>query len=101
MSNRIYINNFCEDLNYQGIILYVGMVDPGKLFKALARSDVNKRYRLEGIVADSDLSKKNFMYIENCDLQDLDYPIYDYLVEGYDIYVLHEDDGKFYVKKKM
>ena len=101
MNNRNYINDFCEDLNYQGVILYIGNVNPEKLLKELKRSDVNKLYRFESILNDDDLSRRNFMYVENCDLQNLDYPIYEYMEDGYDIYVLYEDAGKYYVKSKL
>lgn len=30
MTNRIYINDSCEDLNYTRIILYIGFVDSSK-----------------------------------------------------------------------
>lgn len=45
MSNKIYINDFCEDLNYQGIILYIGLVDSNKLLEALERDKVSHCYR--------------------------------------------------------
>lgn len=35
MNNRIYIDDFVEDLNYQGIILYIGNVDANALREVL------------------------------------------------------------------
>lgn len=100
MCKRIYINDFCENLNYRGIILYIGNVNPDNLRKALERDAVNKLWRFDSALTVDDLSKKNFIYIENCDLQNLDYPIHEY-VDDYDICALHEDDvGKYYILDK-
>jgi hypothetical protein len=91
---RIYINNFCEDLNYQRVVLYIGNVNYDNLKKALSECYVNKLWRLDNA---------RFIYIENCDLQDLSYPITECIEEGYDVYILHEDEesGKFYVEEKL
>lgn len=103
MNNRIYIDDFCKDLNYQGIILYIGKVNSEHLLKALEKDKVNKTYRLEWILKNPDGCYRNFMYVANCDLQDLDYPVYEFVIEeGYDVYVLHEDEaGKFYIEAKL
>lgn len=101
MRGRIYINDFCEDLNYSGVILYIGNVDQNRLRKALDDSVVNKIYRLDYALTYADLDMRNYIYVENCDLQDLSYPIHEYIADGYDVYILHEDAGKFYVKKKL
>lgn len=98
MENRIYIKDFCEDLNYQGIILYIGLVDSNKLLEAIKRDNVSHCYRFLFATSNNDPTMKNFIYIENCDLQNLDYPIYEYMEDGYDVYCLHEDDKGFYVK---
>ena len=101
MSNKIYINDFCEDLNYQGIILYIGLVDSNKLLEALEQDNVNHCYRFLFATSNNDPTMKNFICIENCDLQDLDYPIYEYMEDGYDVYCLYEDDKGFYVKRRI
>ena len=98
---RIYINDFCEDLNYEGVILYIGGVNSSRLLEALELSEVNKTYRLEYAITDSDPERRNYIYVENCDLQNLDYPIHEYIEDGYDVYVLYEDDGKYYVKRRL
>lgn len=101
MSKRIYINDFCEDLNYRGVILYIGNVDSAALLEALKRDRVNKLWRLDYALKAVKDGCKNFIYVENCDLQNLDYPIHEYFEEGYDVYVLHEDAGKFYITAKL
>lgn len=101
MKDRIYIEDFCYDLNYNRIILYVGKVDPGRLRQALVDSVVNKVYRFDYALSYKDPTMRNYIYVENCDLQDLSYPIYEYIEDGYDVYILYEDDNKFYVKKKL
>lgn len=103
MRERIYINDFCEDLNYAGVILYVGSVNISNLRKALEQSDVNKIYRLDYALNKADPAQKNFIYVENCDLQDLSWPVHEYMEDKYDIYVLYEDlpTGMFYIKKKL
>ena len=65
-----YINDFCEDLNYKGIVLYIGYLEPYELEKLRTRlfsepSYLNKQYRWEYINNGS-----KFFYVENCDLQD-------------------------------
>ena len=101
MPNKIYINDFCEDLNYQGIILYIGLVDSNKLLEALERDKVSHCYRFLFATSNNDPTMKNFIYIENCDLQNLDYPIYEYMEDGYDVYCLCEDDKGFYIKRRI
>lgn len=101
MSNRFYIKDFCEDLNYRGVILYIGNVDNAKLLKALEKSVVNKLWRLGFATSNNDPSMRDFIYVENCDLQNLDYPIHEYFEDGYDVYVLYEDAAGFYIKNKM
>ena len=72
-----------------------------RLLEALELSEVNKTYRLEYAITDSDPERRNYIYVENCDLQNLDYPIHEYIEDGYDVYVLYEDDGKYYVKRRL
>lgn len=42
MSCKVYINDFCEDLNYQGIILWIGSVDSNELLESLELDNVGK-----------------------------------------------------------
>ena len=101
MSKKIYIHDFCEDLNYSGVILYIGDVNSSELLKALERDEVNKLWRLDYALTDENSSRKNFIYVENCDLQNLDWPLHEYLEDGYDIYILHKDTVGYYVEFKM
>ena len=101
MNERIYIEDFCEDLNYQGVILYIGNVDRTRIHKALEKDKVNKLWRLDFATSRTDPSMKDFIYVENCDLQNLDYPIYEYLEDGYDVHVLYEDPKGFYIQRKI
>lgn len=101
MRKRIYINDFCEDLNHTGVILYIGNVDPDHLRKALKDSVVNKVYRLDHALSYEDPAFKNYIYVSNCDLQDLSYPVHEYIDEGYDVYNLYENAGKYYVESKL
>lgn len=101
MRDRIYIDDFCEDLNYQGIILFIANVDIENLRARLKKDDVNKLYRLDYALKVDDPSRKYFIYVENCDLQDLSFPVHEYILEeGYHVYVLYEDAAGFYIKTK-
>ena len=101
MNERFYIKDFCEDLNYQGVILYIGNVDHAKLRETLEKDKVSKLWRLTFATSNNDPSMRDFIYVENCDLQNLDYPIHEYFEDGYDVYVLHEDATGFYIRSKM
>lgn len=104
MNERIYIEDFCEDLNYRNVILYIGEVNSNNLLKALERDKVNKLYRLDYALDGGSIpDRRNFIYIENCDLQNLNYSAFEYIEDGYDIYILYEDEmsGKFYVKSRL
>lgn len=101
MNDRIYIEDFCYDLNYTRIILYIGEVDSNRLRKALEKSVVNKMYRFDNVLLHQNHAARNFFFVENCDLQDLAWSIHAYIADGYDVYILHEDDGRYYVEKKL
>lgn len=89
---KIYIENFVDDLNYQKIILWIGNVNKKNLYDRLVKDQVNHMYRFTSVVQD------NYMYIENCDLQDLSFEILDYLEEGYSVYPLFADDKGYYIE---
>ena len=101
MSCKVYINDFCQDLNYKGIILWIGSVDSNELLESLERDNVGKLWRFLYATSNTNPSMKDFIYVEICDLQNLDYPIYEYMEEGYDIYCLYEDSAGFYVKNRL
>lgn len=101
MERRIYIEDLM-DLNYHGVILYIGNVDKQRLRAALEKAYVNKMWRLDTAIHSEDPGIKNYIFIENCDLQDLCYPVLEYIEEGYDVYNLYEDSaGKYYVKNRF
>ena len=94
---KIYIDDFCNDLNYKEVILYIGQVETSKLKQRLIDDCVNHMHRFDKIINDG--VDSNFMYIENCDLQDLTYKVQHYIAEGYSILTLHEDrHGAYYVE---
>jgi len=102
MSDKVYINDFCEDLNYTGVILYIGNVDTAKLRKVLEKTYLNKLYRFDWACEFENPAMKNFIYVENCDLQELCRPVCSYIEDGYDVYVLYEEnDGRYYIKRKL
>lgn len=96
--SRIYINDFCEDLNYQGVVLYIGNVDTDKLLEKLKKDYVNHLNRFKSVL------ENKLMFIENCDLQDVDTDnpteygnsILYLLEENYVIYPLMYDEGVGY-----
>lgn len=105
---RYYIDDFVEDLNYKGIILYIGNVDIEKLRAKLEEDACNKMWRFDFAVNFEDPAFKNFIYIENCDMQDLDYPVHEYMTgecesEEYSVHNLHYDDKAemFYIKSHL
>lgn len=88
---KIYINDFVEDLNYRGVILYVGNVDPTKLLNKLKEDNLNKTYRFGSV-----LESNKLFYVENCDLQDMSNcrtldSVLEYIDDGQVIYPLRYD----------
>lgn len=90
----VKIEDFVEDLNYRGIILYVDKESVVKedLKAAFERDSVNKIWRLDNAW---DIG---MFTIENCDLDDVQN--IDYLDgEGYSVFRLVEDvKGEFYIQ---
>lgn len=90
---KIIITDFVEDLNHRLIILYIGDdVDVEHLRRRLNEDNCGHLYRLDYCLT-TELGKyRRFFYISNCDFQDLDYPVYDYVADdGFSVYVLHYD----------
>ena len=98
---KIYIDDFVEDLNYRKVILYIGNVEPSDLHSKLEKDQMNHTNRIDSVL------ENNLMFIENCDLQDVDTDYGDelgnsllYLIsEGYTVYPLQYDETteKFFV----
>lgn len=61
-----YIDDFVEDLNYRQVILYIGNVDLDNLRSKMESDNMGHMNRLATVTAN------HLMYVENCDLQDVD-----------------------------
>jgi hypothetical protein len=95
-NKRIYIHDFCEDLNHHKIILYIGDVDLSAFRARLEEDDINHMYRFDCIINSDE--ERYLMYIENCDLQNLTWPVYEYILDGYSIVTLEEDPSGYYIE---
>lgn len=100
---KIYIDDFVEDLNYRGVILYVGNVNLTKLLSKLKEDNLNKTYRFESV-----LNSNKLLYVENCDLQDMSEfrtleDILEYLDDGQVIYPLRyeSESDRYYVETML
>lgn len=100
---QIYIEDFVEDLNYRKVILSIGGVDSEKLYSRLKQDCVNHLNRFHACL------ENKLMFIENCDLQDVDTDHGDefgnsllYLItdEGYAVCPLHYDidSDRYFIK---
>lgn len=97
-----YIDDFVEDLNYRKIILYIGNIDSDSLHSKMESDNMSHMDRFATVMAN------HLMYVENCDLQDVDTWHRDefgnsllYLMEeGYAIYPLQyePESGKYFVE---
>ena len=94
-----YIDDFVEDLNYRQVILYIGNVDLDNLRSKMKSDNMGHMNRLATVTAN------HLMYVENCDLQDVDTWHGDdfgnsllYLIEeGYAVYPLqYEPESEKY-----
>lgn len=102
---KLYIDDFCEDLNYRKVILYIGEVNAEDLRLKMMSDYVNHMSRFDGVLTN------NLMFIENCDLQDVDtehgYEFGNsllYLIsESYIVYPLQydADDRRYYVETEI
>lgn len=100
---KIYIDDFVDDLNYRGAILYVGNVDPAKLLNKLKEDNLNKTYRFEWV-----LDSNKLFYVENCDLHDMsEYKTLESILEclkyGQVIYPLRyeKENDRYYVETML
>lgn len=92
-----YIKDFVEDLNYQGIILYISdSVNLTKLKDKMINDNMGHMYRFDYILDD------HLFYVENCDLQPLDdisEVMEKMFEERYSFLQLNEDSEGFYTTK--
>lgn len=91
---RHHIRDFCEELNYTDIILYIHEeVDLQALYGRLEADQVNHLYRFDSVKAN------RLFYIENCDLQDVDNrEVAELFDNGYSILQLRKDSDGFFIK---
>lgn len=99
MTKRFYIDDFVEDLNHRSVILYVGEdIDTVHLRDNLRKDNCGHLYRFEYMMDENTAYEmRRFFYIANCDFQDLDYPVYEYIIEyDYNVYNLKFADGRYF-----
>lgn len=90
---KIYINDFVEDLNYKKVILDISNVELLDLSLKLEKDRMNHMNRFDSVL------ENDLMFVENCDLQDVDTEHGDefgnsllYLIrDGYVVYPLQCD----------
>lgn len=102
---KIYIDDFVEDLNYRKVILSIFDIDLNTLYARLKKDNVSHINRFASVIYN------HLMFIENCDLQDVDTDnIYEngnslfYLIEaGYVIYPLRYDEftERYFVETEL
>lgn len=93
---KIYIKDFCEDLNYRQVILYIDPeVNITRLRNKLKNDNVNHLYAFDWVITN------RLFYIENCDLQycsfDANFGLINLLDEGFSILHLKADEIGFYI----
>lgn len=95
--NKIYIKDFCEDLNYREVVLFVDSeIDLDDLYDRLKRDELSHLYRFESI------RENRLFYIENCDLQDVTInsgwnELLELVENDYSILQLKKDHDGFYI----
>jgi hypothetical protein len=94
---KVYIEDFCHDLNNKEVVLYIGEVKQDKLKQQLVDDCVNYIHRFDDVVHSK--VAPNLMRVEKCDLKPLEFDVLYYVAEGYTVLTLHEDrHGSYYVE---
>lgn len=94
-----YIEDFCEDLNYRPVILYIDpKISLSDLLKRLKKDLVNHLYKFYDCVGDNRL-----FYIENCDLQCVTVnknwnELYELFEDGFSVLQLKKDDNGYFIE---
>lgn len=94
-----YIEDFCEDLNYHPVILYIDpKISLYDLYERLEKDHVNHLYKFFNCVGDNRL-----FYIENCDLQDVitnkDWnELHAMLEDGFSFLHLKKDENGYFIE---
>lgn len=91
---KVYVDDFCDELNYTDVVLYVhDEINFQDLYKKLKSDLVSHLYRFDSI------KESRLFYIENCDLQNVDdQEVSEFFDNGYSFLQLRKDDVGFYVK---
>lgn len=95
---NFYITDFCEDLNYRDIVLYIdSKIDLSDLLSQMAKANVGHLYRFDAV------KYNRFFYIENCDLQDVIInkgynELLEIIGEGTPILPLKKDDNGYFIE---
>ena len=102
---KIYINDFCEDLNNKNIALYIGYLETDELKKLRKRLFSKPSYLDNEYIWDYIIHDSKFFYVENCDLQDCNgYELTQCILDkNFRFYELKYDPqiDKFYYKKEV
>lgn len=97
---KVYITDFCEDLNYTNVVLHIDdsflEQDWDDLLDAMRSSNLSHMYRFDMVRGN------RLFYVENCDLQDVTLnkdwdELYELLQNDYRILQLKRDSCGFYV----
>lgn len=94
---KLYIENFCDDLNYREVVLFVDdSVNFDELLARLNEDCVSHLYRFECV------RENRLFYIENCDLQNVTIvpdwnELFSLVQNDYTILHLKQDDTGFYI----
>lgn len=97
---KVYITDFCGDLNYTNVVLHVddGFLeqDWDDLLDTMRSSKLSHMYRFDMVRGN------RLFYVENCDLQDVTLnedwdELYELLQNDYNILQLKRDSRGFYV----
>lgn len=99
MPEKIYIESFADDLNYQPIILFIDpSVNMDDVLKELEQDNINHLYNF-----DDEVRRTGLFYIENMDLQTVEINayrnklLYKLIEENYSLYSLGKDEIGFYM----
>lgn len=94
---KVYIEDFCEYLNYRNVTLFVDSeVNLDELLSRLDKDLVNHLYRFDCV------RHNRLFYIENCDLQEVTMnqdwdELLELVANGHSVLHLKKDDRGFYI----
>lgn len=95
---KVYIDDFCEDLNYEGVVLFIDTdIDLDALLECMKRDKVGHLYRFDGV------KDNRLFYIENCDLQNVTIrsnwnELYELIEDDFSILHLKQEiNGRYYI----